>query len=525
MIDELSVRNVGIVATARLCPSPGLTVLTGETGAGKTIVVGALRILAGGDGHTDLVGSAGEEAVVEVRLIDEEEHVLSRKLQRGGRGRSYIDGNLASARALGALLPEHVEIVGQHDQLSLTRPSQVLALIDGALDKAGAKVRGDVRQLQARQRELLSAIERTGGDSRALERELDLVRYQAAEIHRAGFQAGEDEELERRATRMHNSASLIELLSAAVTGLEAVNERWGAVTANLRSASRHDPDLEDLVTRWALTGESHVELGREVRNHLETIEVNPQERELVEGRLTLLGELKRKYGRDLEEVLAFGKEAARRAEEIESLLSASGNRDQELSETEARISKLSGPLAEKRRKAGQRLAAEALDHLRDLGFKDPSLFFELEDESVALLFASDSRLNPGPVERVASGGELSRLVLALRLAAGTDRSKSVVFDEIDSGIGGITALAMGRKLAALARERQVMCVTHLPQVAAFADVHYRLVRGDDGAVLDLVSGDERVAELSRMLAGLPESARGRDAAAELLALAAAENQL
>jgi DNA repair protein RecN (Recombination protein N) len=212
---------------------------------------------------------------------------------------------------------------------------------------------------------------------------------------------------------------------------------------------------------------------------------------------------------------------------LEALLGKADVIDEEVTAADQAVSRTAEVLSEARGRAGEHLAGKAADHLRDLGFSDPVIRIGIESvepgpsgaDSVTILFASDSRLVPGPVATVASGGELSRLVLALRLAGGRGEVETLVFDEVDAGIGGSTALALGRKLADLAGERQVLCVTHLPQVAAFADRHYVVSRRGATATVARVEGGGRVTELSRMLAGLPESDRGRDAAEELLELA------
>jgi DNA repair protein RecN (Recombination protein N) len=275
--------------------------------------------------------------------------------------------------------------------------------------------------------------------------------------------------------------------------------------------------------------EALTDIGRRIRRAAEQVTADPEEQSLVDARLTLLGDLRRKYGSDLEEVLGFGKEAAQRAGELAGLLDRSATIDSELAATRREMEAAAGLLRSGRQKAGTRLTKEAVKHLLELGFSDPLLVVDVVEsdlgawgaDDVRLLFASDSRLTPAEVAKVASGGELSRLVLSLRLAGSRAAGASVlVFDEIDAGIGGSTALAMGRKLAALAREHQILCVTHLPQVAAFAETHYVIEREGATAEVREVAGEERTAQLARMLAGLPDSERGREAAEELLELAA-----
>jgi len=247
----------------------------------------------------------------------------------------------------------------------------------------------------------------------------------------------------------------------------------------------------------------------------------------VEDRLALLGDLRRKYGATLDDVLRFAHVAAERAAELVGLLDRADRLDGEIEKAELRVHDAGERLRKVRAHTTDRLVLEALAHLRDLGFSRPMVQFVYESvepgphgsDRIELQFASDESLAPGPVSRVASGGELSRLVLALRLASGVADVPIVAFDEIDAGVGGATALALGKKLAALAVGRQVLCVTHLPQVAAYADTHLVVERDGARAHVRQVADDERLEELSRMLAGSPGSATGQEHAAELLAAA------
>ena len=300
-----------------------------------------------------------------------------------------------------------------------------------------------------------------------------------------------------------------------------------AAARELRIAARTDPSLDALAAQAADAAVLLSELHAEIARTAGAIDRDPHALADVETRLARLGDLRRKYGDTLDDILTFGEEAGNRAGELDHLL----GRAQELEEEErAALIEVTGAgteLAAARLTAGARLGETAEGHLRDLGFSEPIVRLDVQPadpspsgaDRVGLAFASDAALPPAPVARIASGGELSRLVLALRLAGGAGDAAVVAFDEIDAGIGGATALAMGRKLAALKTTRQVLCVTHLPQVAAFADSHFVVTRVGNRASVRSVRGEERVEELSRMLAGLPGSDKGRDHAAELLTLA------
>jgi DNA repair protein RecN (Recombination protein N) len=246
----------------------------------------------------------------------------------------------------------------------------------------------------------------------------------------------------------------------------------------------------------------------------------------IEERLNLLGNLKRKYGKTVDEVLTFGTAAGERAIEVEGLLARASSIGAEVEDARAAVEQHARALSNERRTIADRISEAMAAHLREVGLDSANVTFNFDDvepgpsgaDRVQIHFASHAGLQPGPLTKVASGGELSRLILAVSLSTSMSAESTLVFDEVDTGIGGATALAMGRKLADLAMGRQVLCVTHLPQVAAFADTHYVITRSDNEASVARVSGTERLEELSRMIAGLPESERGQQAAVELLEL-------
>ncbi len=532
MLDELTVENLGLITRAHVEPGPGLVVVTGETGAGKTLLLGALRLLRGDPARRDRVGPVGDEARVEGRfVVAGQEIVAARRVGQDG-SKAYLDGSMVPLRVLEGRLQGIVEIVAQHEHLALGRDASVRAIIDAALDEEG----GDARAAYAAAWEHLRRVRgdqaALGGDRRALEREHDLALHQAREVAGAGLAPGEDRALSAELERLRHAEDIAAALSighAALAGDGGVSDALGGIVAGLRRVTPFDPSLGEVAGRAGGLAAEAADLAADLRRRRDDLETDPAALDAARERLAALSDLKRKYGDTLEEVIAFGAEAQERAEGLAAVLKRADSLSTEAAEAETAIAFRGAALAGARAAAGERLAGLARRHLRDLGFQAPVLRAPVSQapagpsgaDRVELLFSSDASLDPGPVARVASGGELSRLVLAVHLAAGVGEAPVVAFDEIDAGIGGTTALAMGEKLAALARGRQVLVVTHLPQVAAFADTHLVVERQGSRATVHRVEGDERLRELTRMLGGLPASERGRGHAAELIEAAAA----
>lgn len=529
MLDELIVSNLGIIERVHLQPRAGLVVFTGETGAGKTMLLGALRLLVGGTARQDLIGPFGRETRVEGRFVagDSEELVAARTVA-AGRSRAYLNGALVTAGTLDDLRSGLIEMVAQHEKHSLSRTAEVRALVDRGLSRSGNESLVEYAQAWESLSRLRAERDRLGGDRRALERELDLVSYQADEITAAGFARGDDERLAVDAARRRHAEELTTRLGAARDAVDRAIELVGRASGELGKAAELDPSLAVEAAQSSEVQAILAELGSDVRASSELIEADPRAAEETEQRLAQLGDLRRKYGETLDEVLDFAEGAQLRRSELRALLDGAEQLEKHLASDEARVSEVGERLRGARREAADRVVRDTTRHLRELGMTNPIVRIIVEQadpspfgaDTARILFASDDRLEPGPVGRVASGGELSRLVLSLRLAGGAASSPIVAFDEIDAGVGGTTALALGRKLAALAEDRQVLCVTHLPQVAAFADQHFAIKREGTAVTVAQIDDDERLGELSRMLSGLPESEQGRGHAEELVALAA-----
>ncbi len=529
MLEEIIVSNLGLIPKASLEPGQGLTVITGETGAGKTVMLGALRLLVGEQAPKGLIGPHGDMADVSARFVGSEEQVVRRVVTQT-RSKAYIDGAITTASALRELIGPLISIVGQHDQHTITTTNGVRRLLDNALSEPERERRRSYADAWSAYESVRSEADMLGTDTRLLTRELETVRFQVSEIAESGFEAGDEQQLRDRANRLRNAEALAAAVDKALArlGEDGAGAQITEAARAIAGAADLDDSLVDLATQVSEALTLVSDIGAEIALYASDLVMDPAELQLTEERVALLSSLKRKYGDSLEAILTFQKNALVREAELDELLASADDIGERLKEATDELDLQGGKLRAARQSAAARIAAEATSHLKELGFATPVVDITLVDappsrfgaDAATVMFASDAALVPGPIASIASGGELSRLVLALTLASGGADADVVAFDEIDTGIGGTTALAMGRKLASLAEGRQVICVTHLPQVAAFADRHYVVARSGATTSISESKGEARAEELSRMLAGLTSSEKGRDHAQELLALAA-----
>ena len=528
MLSYLRVQNMGILQDAELEPAAGLTVITGETGTGKTLLLGGLRLLTGDKPDTGRVGPFGSETSVDgVFVKGDQEIAVSRQVPKEGRSRAYIEGKIVSASTLQDDIGPIVELAGQHEHLRLASQASLLGAVDDVVRRVDDRVLDEFAASWARLKDLEKRQASLGGDPMALERELDLLRHQTSEISAAAIDELDDASVDSLASRLRNLDLLQAEAASAIADLEMMVERSGSVVASTRKIAAVDAGFSDTSQTAESVASELGEMLREVSDLRSDLTAAEEERVGLEERLNRVGDLKRKYGRTVAEVVEYAAAAEARISDLTGLAETAATIESDLVRARDENLRAARSLSTARAEAAAQVAKTASRHLADLGLSSAILGFQMSEttpgsagaDRITLLFASDDRLEPGPIGQVASGGELSRLTLAVRLATSGDEATTLVFDEADAGIGGVTALALGEKLAELASRAQVIVVTHLPQVAAHADAHFVVDREGQRAVLQKVEGDERLVELSRMLAGLPDSKGGRDAAAELLATA------
>ena len=547
-LDELHIRDVGVIADVTVELDGGLNVLTGETGAGKTMVVAALELLLGARADADQVRAGADRALVEGRLSpppeaaegwvdpEETELVVSREIG-GARSRARLGGRLAPASALAEVLGEVVEVHGQSDAQRLSAPGVQRELLDRSGGAPLAEAKADYGEAYRRWRAADAELRELAEGERDRAREIDRLRFELDEIDAVAPEPGEEEALEAELRRLEHAETLAEAArgaAAALTDDGGGRDALGAAVATLRATAGVDADLDALAERLDGLAAEVQDVGFELASYAEGVEHDPARLEALRERRAALAGLSRKYGPDAAAVAAYAEEARTRlgaleggdarsavlAEEVEALL---GARD-DAAET----------LRAARVEAGARLADAVGGHLADLAMADAAMTVEVAPaepavhgaDRVTFLLAANAGSPALPLAKAASGGERSRVALAVRLAlADADATPVLVFDEVDAGVGGATALAVGEKLARLARGRQVLCVTHLAQLAAHADCHLvvdkRAVEDRTEATVRRVEEGERVTELSRMLSGDPDSAAAGTHAAELLASARA----
>ncbi len=564
----MRIRGLGVIEDAVLELAPGLTVVTGETGAGKTMVVQGLSLLFGGRGDAGRVRPGADRGVVEGRMVLPADHpavaraldaggelddgalLVSRSVGVDGRSRAHLGGRGVPVGVLTELSESLVAVHGQSDQQRLLKPARQRAALDRFAGEPVLSLRARFAQGWARWRDVRSELERLTAEAQERHREAELLRLGLAEVEGAAPRAGEDEELRAEIRRLDAADELRAAASSAseaLTGTEDadVPDALGLLTAArraLEAGSVDDPALGALATRVAEATYLVADVAGDVASYASSVEVDPARTASAQDRLAVLTALVRRHGEDVDAVLAWAQQAGVRLLELDG----TGDRRAELAEQDAALAAELGALAaeltQARVAAATRFGEAVSAELAELAMPHARVSVAVSDrEDPAGLQVGGRPLAAGPhgvdevelllephpgaparaLHRGASGGELSRVMLAVEVVfAGSDPVPVMVFDEVDAGVGGRAAVEVGRRLARLARDHQVLVVTHLPQVAAFADSHLQVVKSDDGSVtrsgVVLLDDQGRVAELSRMLAGL-DSGLARGHAEELIA--------
>ncbi|HQY61186.1 MAG TPA: DNA repair protein RecN [Polyangiaceae bacterium] len=562
MLLELSIQNLVLIDRLSVEFAEGFNVLTGETGAGKSMLVDALGLVLGGRASADVVRTGEKETEVEARfelqpgsralerlaqagIPCDGELVVRRVVQAEGRSRAFLNGRLSTAAQLAELAKDLCDIASQHESVSLTDPASHLEYLDafGRLDDARSELRVDYAKLA----DVVRTLESTRATERSRGEREDFLAFQAREIDELDPSVGEEHALESERARLRHAERLVVATRGAAEGLydgdEAICDRLGRIVSDLEQAASLDPSLAPVARAVDAALAELSDAARQVSRYAESVEENPERLAELDERYFRLQKLLRKHGPSTQELLAYRQELGRELEAMasgqERVVALEADRDARL----AAIGAAARALSKKRRAAAEKLADAVGRELGQLGMGrarvsvdvapihpgqsdalvvDGARLTENGVDRVEFLIAPNKGEDPKPLRRIASGGELSRALLALkRVLAEKGPAGLYVFDEVDAGVSGAVAEVIGRSIAEVSRHRQVLCITHLPQIAALADTHFVVDKSEEGertvSRVRRLSESERVAELARMIGGVKVGDAARKAARELLA--------
>ncbi|MBA8795274.1 DNA repair protein RecN (Recombination protein N) [Friedmanniella endophytica] len=563
MIEELRIADLGVINDARIEFDRGLTVVTGETGAGKTMIVSGIGLLLGGRADPRTVRTGADRARVEATalvpagpladrvapvvtgaggVIEDDSLLMARHVTAAGRSRAYLGGAQVPAAVAGEAASELVTVHGQSEQIRLGSPERQREILDRFCGEPLAVVHARYREAWTARRDAARRLDELQTSARQRAQEIDLLRFGLDEVAAVEPQPGEDRELAAEADRLQAADDLRGAAGTALAALAGTDDdaesgsALGAVAAARRATDElagRDPSAAELATRTAELGYLLGDLTADLSRYLDGLETEPGRLEQIAARRSALQQLTRKYGADCDEVLGWAEQAVRRLTALETSDHTIDELSAEVTRLDAALDADAAELTRLRTEAADALAERVRAELVDLAMPHARVVFEVGPaepgphgrDTVDLLFTANPGTEPRSLARAASGGELSRVRLAVEvvLADGGGHGSTFVFDEVDAGVGGKVATEIGRRLARLAEHAQVIVVTHLAQVAAFADRHYVVAKADDGQVTTSgvreVRGADRSAELARMMAGLDTTESALAHADELLELA------
>lgn len=558
MLQSLYLENIALIEKLGIELFPGFNVLTGETGAGKSIIIDAVNFVLGERTSRDLIRNGAARAKVEAVFslnegdaafaaldalgieYDGNELILSRELSAAGRNACRVNGTLVPVASLKSVSDTLVDIHGQHEHQALLDAENHISYLDAYCHAESLPIIEKIDAIVSRRNELM--LKRNSGFSseREREREMDMLRYQIEEIASANLEAGEEERLSAEKTVLLNAERIRTALETAHMALSGAEE--GSALSAIDTARRSMRDIAALNKDYEALGDKIEELyyaaediSFVLRDTSENVESDMQRLEEIEQRLKLISDLKRKYGRTVEDVIDFGKDAETKLNELENAEALAAELDAKLDKLKAEYNVAADELSKVRRAAGDRLKRDVLNELKDLGMAKAMFDVALSDasggeprkggrETAEFMLSA----NPGeplkPLEKVASGGELSRIMLCFKsIFADNDRVPTLIFDEIDTGISGRTAAVVGEKMLGIAKKHQVICVTHLAQIAALAEAHLMVRKYDDGKNTFVetrqLNEDEKVQRIAQMMDGESDSPSALTHARELIARA------
>ena len=534
MLQNLHVKNLALIDETEVEFGPGLNILSGETGAGKSIIIGSINLALGEKVQKEMLRDNGESALVEliffvedadtieaIRALDIEMEddtvILSRKIT-GGRAIGRINGEAVSASKMKAVASLLIDIHGQHEHQSLLSKKKHLEILDTFAKEALGDKKEKLAQCYQEYRKLKDELEHANLDGEERARELSFLEYEVKEIEEAQLTVGEDEELEAVFRKYSNGKKIMDAVGAANAATseddESASERIGRALRELASVSGYDERVKEMEEQLTEIDNLLSDFNHELASYLSDEEFDEETFYETEKRLDLINHLKSKYGNTIADILKYGEEKAERITVLNDYDAYLAGLQKNVSEKEKQLQQLSKKISDIRKKESKKLTESIKNALLDLNFLDVQFTMEFAETDYTANGIDDAQFlistNPGepvkPLGKVASGGELSRIMLAIKTVMASDKIGTLIFDEIDSGISGRTAQMVSEKMNVLGKSHQIICITHLPQIAAMADSHFLIEKSVENQAtvskIHKLTDEESVEELARMLGGV-----------------------
>jgi len=541
MISHIRIKDFAIIDTIELDFHNGLNIITGETGAGKSIIIEAVSLALGSRADTAFIRSGKDKAIVQmIADLDGEEYVITRELSAGGKNICRINDEIVSLAQLSRLCKRIADVHGQYDHQSLLNPENHIKLIDSYHDKEISPVRERVAELYQKYSDVKRELSSLLSNQAEAERKRAFMRFELSEINDAKPYAGEDDELSQKLSLLQNSEKIYKNLSGVYELLYEASpsaaDGMGKSLQLLREISGISDTINSFQDELSDVYYKMEDIIAEIRKFKDGISFSPEILEETVSRLNTLDGLKRKYGGTIEKVLEYKEKIAADLDKIENIDAIRDNLSRSLTETEKALTEASRNLTLLRKDAAKDVERRINEALKELNFKDTVLtvFFQEEEngrtnfsadgtDRIEFLITTNKGELPKPLAKIASGGEISRIMLAFKqIVSDFDRIPTMIFDEIDSGISGITASIIGKKLLDLSKRHQIICITHLPQIAAYGDHHYKIDKvTENGVTLTTVTPlghQEKVGEIARLLGGINITETTLKSAEELIRL-------
>ena len=554
MLGDLQVKNFAIIEHLSLSFSEGLNILTGETGAGKSIIIGALEMLFGSRARTDIIKNGKEAAYIEASYfidlpaklkgilkkagveLDPEMLLLSREIRRNGRNRCRINGQLVPLKLIKEVAEFLVDIHGQHEHQNLLQNSYHIELLDELLPGETKDKLSEIEDVYFQLKEISEEKERLNQQTSERARRLDIIEYQLDEIETANLKAGELEEIESKLKRLENIEDISATIFKAIDSIsgdqhnqKALLDQLGTISSNLSKIVEFDDDIKELSELADQSFYSLQELNFQLQDYHDQIDYNKNELSELRERLDIINTMRRKYGETISEILSYKNNLIEEREELESIEDKLSSLETKENKLKSEYESLDKEISKARKQQAQWLENEMIKELKDLAMKDARFEVEFQKagitpkgrDKVKFLISTNLGGELKELSKIASGGEISRIMLAFKsIIAGYDKVRTIIFDEIETGVGGETARQVAARLYSISTDRQVISISHLPQIASLADRHFYIYKETEDQItktkIDRLSEIEREEEIARMISGDKKTETSLKHASELI---------